>query len=97
MQVLNPHAVALGRLGGLRGGPARAKILSPSRRRQIAKKAAGSRWNLKLRLDRVYRQSVAAKVARGAGLDAGDVEHALYNMTLEPLERLRRGLLCRRT
>lgn len=40
----NPAAVSLGRLGGLRGGKARAKKLSPQRRSQIAKKAAKSRW-----------------------------------------------------
>jgi hypothetical protein len=41
---LNPHAAALGRLGGLRGGPARAKALSPARRREIARRAARKRW-----------------------------------------------------
>jgi hypothetical protein len=40
----NPHAAALGRLGGLRGGPARAKALSPARRREIASLAAKKRW-----------------------------------------------------
>ena len=40
----NPAAVALGRLGGEKGGPARAKKLSPARRRAIATKAARSRW-----------------------------------------------------
>ena len=40
----NPAAVALGRLGGLKGGKARAKILSPSKRVLIAKKAARARW-----------------------------------------------------
>jgi hypothetical protein len=40
----NPHAAALGRLGGQRGGPARAAALSPKRRRQIARKAALARW-----------------------------------------------------
>ncbi|MGH8749760.1 MAG: hypothetical protein ACREU5_11715 [Burkholderiales bacterium] len=40
----NPAAVALGRLGGLRGGKARATKLSPARRKQIAKKAAAARW-----------------------------------------------------
>lgn len=40
----NPNAVALGRLGGKKGGPARAKKLSPERRREIAKKAAEARW-----------------------------------------------------
>ena len=36
----NPHAVALGRMGGMKGGKARAESLSPGRRKQIAKKAA---------------------------------------------------------
>ena len=41
----NPAAVALGRLGGLKGGPARAKKLSSKKRKEIAKKAAKSRWS----------------------------------------------------
>jgi len=40
----NPHAVALGRLGGLKGGLARAKRLTPEQRAEIAKKAAQTRW-----------------------------------------------------
>jgi hypothetical protein len=40
----NPHAVALGKVGGKKGGHARAAALSPSKRRAIAKKAARSRW-----------------------------------------------------
>ena len=40
----NPHAVALGRLGGAKGGPARAKKLTPEERREIARKAAQARW-----------------------------------------------------
>jgi hypothetical protein len=40
----NPHAAALGRLGGLKGGPARASALTPERRREIALKAARTRW-----------------------------------------------------
>jgi len=43
----NPAAVALGRLGGLRGGNARAQKLSPEQRREIARKAAMSRWSKK--------------------------------------------------
>ncbi len=43
----NPAAVALGRLGGLKGGKARAKSLSASKRAQIAKKAAKARWKNK--------------------------------------------------
>lgn len=40
----NPHAVALGRMGGQKGGKARAKNLSPAQRKRIAKKAARARW-----------------------------------------------------
>jgi len=40
----NPAAVALGKLGGLKGGPARAQKLSAKRRKQIAQKAAQKRW-----------------------------------------------------
>ena len=40
----NPHAVALGREGGKKGGKARAEKLSPERRSEIAKKAAAARW-----------------------------------------------------
>ena len=40
----NPAAVALGRLGGAKGGPARAKSLSRKRRTEIAAKAARARW-----------------------------------------------------
>ena len=41
----NPHAAALGRLGGLKGGPARAAALSARRRREIARAAARARWS----------------------------------------------------
>jgi hypothetical protein len=40
----NPAAVALGRLGGLKGGKARAKKLSKKERYSIASKAADARW-----------------------------------------------------
>jgi hypothetical protein len=40
----NPAAVALGRLGGLKGGKARAGKLSVKRRKAIAKAAAEARW-----------------------------------------------------
>lgn len=42
----NPAAVALGRLGGLKGGKARAKSLSSKQRTEIARNAAKSRWKL---------------------------------------------------
>ncbi len=40
----NPAAVALGRLGGLKGGKARAEKLTPKKRSEIARKAASIRW-----------------------------------------------------
>ena len=41
------NAASYGRLGGLKGGPARAKALSPKRRKAIAQKAATARWKVK--------------------------------------------------
>ena len=43
----SPAAVALGRLGGLKGGAARAAKLSPAKKKAIAKKAAATRWGTK--------------------------------------------------
>ena len=40
----NPAAVALGRLGGLKGGKARAAKLTAKQRTEIARKAARTRW-----------------------------------------------------
>jgi len=41
------NAASYGRLGGLKGGPARAKALSPKKRKAIAQKAATARWKVK--------------------------------------------------
>jgi hypothetical protein len=43
----NAAAVALGRLGGLKGGKARAKMLTAAARKRIAKRAAAARWKKK--------------------------------------------------
>ena len=43
----NPHAVALGRLGGLKGGKARANKMTPEQKSEIAKKGANARWGNK--------------------------------------------------
>jgi len=40
----DPAAVALGRRGGLKGGPARAKAMTAKQRSESARKAAESRW-----------------------------------------------------
>jgi hypothetical protein len=44
----DPAAVALGRKGGLKGGRARADLLTPERRMEIAKNAAAKRWKDRL-------------------------------------------------
>lgn len=41
----NPKAILRGQLGGLKGGNARARALSSSKRQEIAKKAAAARWS----------------------------------------------------
>jgi hypothetical protein len=41
----NPHAVALGKLGGSKGGRLRAAKLTPERRQEIARKAVLARWS----------------------------------------------------
>ncbi len=41
----NPHAVALGKLGGAKGGKARAAKLSAKKRAEIARRAARARWS----------------------------------------------------
>jgi hypothetical protein len=51
----NPAAVALGRLGGLKGGKARAEKLSPAERKAIAQRAAKQRW-AKVKSDGVENQ-----------------------------------------
>lgn len=40
----NPYAVALGRKGGKKGGPARAAKMTPEERSESAKKAVQARW-----------------------------------------------------
>jgi hypothetical protein len=57
----NPHAVALGRLGGRAGGPARAKALGTKRRREIAKKGGIARASA---LSAASRSRLAASAAR---------------------------------
>lgn len=45
-ETLTPAQI-LGKAGGKKGGPARAKALSAKRRKEIAQKAAAARWGLK--------------------------------------------------
>ena len=43
-EIIHQAAVVLGRLGGKKGGPARARKLTPEQRKEIARKAAQTRW-----------------------------------------------------
>jgi hypothetical protein len=56
----NPHAVALGRLGGIKGGRARAEALTPVRRREIARVAGAARSEA---LSEVERKTLARRAA----------------------------------
>ncbi len=47
----NPAAVALGKLGGAKGGKARAKNMTPEERSESARKAAKARWAKKRQQD----------------------------------------------
>jgi hypothetical protein len=44
VKVKNPAAVALGKLGGSKGGKIRAAKLSDERKKEIAQQAARARW-----------------------------------------------------
>lgn len=56
----NPAAVALGRLGGQKGGKARAEALTPEERSEIASKAGRARLK---HLSAKRRQEIARKAA----------------------------------
>jgi hypothetical protein len=59
----NPYAVALGRKGGLKGGPARAANMTPEQRTEIARNAVLTRW-AKERASENGRNQEKAKAAR---------------------------------
>ena len=64
-QPKNPAAVALGRLGGLKGGRARDAALTPERKKEIAQQAAKQRWanREKKVVEATADQAVATRVA----------------------------------
>ena len=45
LEKISAAAALIGRCGGLKGGPARARVLSAQRRREIASNAARVRWH----------------------------------------------------
>ena len=60
----NPHAVALGRLGGKKGGRARAANLTPEQRRKSAQKAGEASGKARMfSLTAEQRSEIARKAA----------------------------------
>lgn len=77
--VKNEHAVALGRLGGAKGGAARAMALTPERRREIASRAASARARA-LNADR--RRLIAEEAARARWSRVPDLVRPLFDSRL---------------
>lgn len=102
---MNEHAVALGRLGGARGGRARADSLTPERRSSIAREAARSRWGsknqardtttrvLKLRLPAAIEERVRALALKSgrsiSSLIGMAVENSLLDMKIRADRRVK--------
>lgn len=73
----NAAAVALGRLGGLKGGKARAEALTAKQRSKIAAKAAKMRWETKEKILRLHSQSVTTnEIASKLGISVETVNKA---------------------
>ena len=53
----NPHAVAIGRLGGLKGGRIRAANMTPEERKASASSAAKARWSPEARAARLAKMN----------------------------------------
>jgi len=64
----NPAAVALGRMGGLKGGRARADKLSPERLKEIAQRAAKQRWANQKSIELVPTADQAIDIKKAAKL-----------------------------
>ena len=77
---ISEWAKKLGRLGGLKGGPARAKALSPKRRKEIARKAVETRWQ------KIYPYRLTTEEIKGLEEDFGGQEtedyHAAHTLLL---------------
>jgi hypothetical protein len=67
----NPHAVALGRSGGLKGGKARMASMTPEERKKNARKAGRTRWK---RAKEARLAKKAAERASRVPLDGGNDE-----------------------
>lgn len=89
-----PAAVALERLGGLKGGKARAESLSVQRRKEIARKAAKALWKKKgeLRLKSGLTQEAFAEQAKFSYKYYQGIERGQWtNLRLRTIEKLADG------
>lgn len=84
----NPAAVALGRLGGLKGGKARAAKMTPTERSQSARRAAEKRWGLVPSIRR--RSSIKEQVTKE--LHRLETEILQARKDLKLIEKLEREL-----
>src|SRR4051794_19118451 len=87
----NPSAAALGRLGGLKGGPARAAALSAARRRAIARAAALTRWAKRRKESCGGRSGRGGEEIAGEVLEAGVDDHRRNDFARTQLARERDG------
>lgn len=70
MRRKDPRAVALGRKGGKKGGPARATVLTQEQRREVGRRAAEARWGKRrLALVREAKGESQAALAAALGID----------------------------
>ena len=83
----DPAAVALGRKGGKKGGPARAAKLTPEQRSVSARRAVQARWDKKVREGKDYivvkRAKMKTSPTTSSTMDTSD------NAVLALLKRLR--------
>ena len=86
----NPAAVALGRLGGLKGGKARMASLTPKERVALAEKAIMTRWKNRLTIDQLVAKTGVSKYAvkaaiarlRAKGFTSDDAKNQILTGTL---------------
>lgn len=89
MKGKNPHAVALGRLGGLKGGPERAQRLPPYDRTRIAKIAA---WSRSLKYAKEALERLKTMEMAQWQIDVASDEIIYIQEQLDRLRRERKGI-----
>ncbi|MEE8177672.1 MAG: hypothetical protein V3T65_06730 [Acidobacteriota bacterium] len=67
----NPAAVALGRLGGKKGGPARMALLDDAGKSELGRKAAKARWD-RYRAEKAAEEGGAEQARRLAVIGSQD-------------------------